>query len=293
LYANRDKTLDEASAPLMILVTGASGNVGSCVVRQLIEAGEPVRALTRHPQSARFPDRVEVIAGDLADPTSLAPAFVGVDRMFFFTPPQGGVAVVQAARAAGVERVVVLSSAATQKTDPRVNPIAARHDAVEKAVQKAGLGWTFLRPDTFASNALSWAASIRLNGVVRGAYRKSLRNPIHEADIAAVATAALLDTRHLGAAYLLTGPALISQEDQVKAIGAAAGKTIRFEELTREQALAEMLEKMPAPIAERLLDYAAKSVHTPPLITSDVERATGRPARPFAEWASDHAASFR
>jgi uncharacterized protein YbjT (DUF2867 family) len=276
----------------MILVTGATGNVGSRVVRELLSSGERVRVLSRDPVAARFPGGVEAIAGDLTRPATLAAAFAGIERMFFFTPPSGGPAIVEAARAAGIRRVVVLSSAATQKADPRTNPIAARHDAVEKAVQASGMSWTFLRPDTFATNALAWAGSIRRDGVVRGAYARSQRNPIHEGDIAAVAAIALTEHGHDGAAYMLTGPGSVTQADQVRAIGEAIGKEIRFEELTREQALAQMTVNTPKDVAERLLDYAAKSVTVPPAVTSVVEQVTGRPARTFRQWAEDHAVDF-
>ena len=276
----------------MILVSGASGNVGRCVVRQLMAADEPVRVLTRDPSTARFPVGVEVVGGDLTDPASLAGAFDGITHMFFFTPANGGVAAVQAAAAGGVHRVVVLSSAATQKADPRINPIAARHDAVEKAVQAAGLSWTFLRPDSFAANVLAWAPSIRSEGVVRAAYGRSLRNPIHEQDVAAVATVALLQSGHEGKAYMLTGPVALTQIDQVEAIGVAIGRAVRFEEWSRQQAFDDMTRRMPAEVAERLLDYAAKSVGHAPAVTSVVEDITGRPARAFSEWAQDHAADF-
>jgi hypothetical protein len=80
---------------------------------------------------------------------------------------------------------------------------------------------------------------------------------------------------------------------QVEAIAAAIGTAVRFEELSREQALSEMSQRMPTAIALKLLDYMAKSVHTPPLVTADVERVLGRAARPFAQWAHDHAEAFR
>lgn len=277
----------------MILVTGATGNVGRCVARRLAQAGERVRAVARDPSAAGFPAGVQACAGDLSAPGSLAHAFEGVDRLFLFTPASGAGLIARVAREAGVRRVVLLSSAATQKADPRINPIAARHAAAEAAVREAGLGWTFLRPDSFAANACAWADSIRSEGVVRAAYPDAQRNPIHEDDVAAVAVAALLDAAHENRAYPLTGPAVITQAGQVRAIAEAIGKPLRFEVLTREQALAARPAGTPVEVAERLLDYALKSVATAPAITDAVERVTGRPARPFAEWARDRAAAFR
>ncbi|RZS78850.1 NAD(P)H-binding protein [Pigmentiphaga kullae] len=276
----------------MILVTGATGNVGACVVRRLVQAGERVRALARDPSVAGFPAGVEICAGDLSAPEGLEQAFKGVDRLFLFTPASGTRSVARVAREAGVRRVVLLSSAATQKADPRINPIAARHAAAEAAVREASLRWTFLRPDSFAANACAWAGSIRREGVVRAAYPDAQRNPIHEDDVAAVAVAALLDAAHEGHAYALTGPAVITQAGQVQAIADAIGKPLRFEALTREQALAARPPGTPVEVAERLLDYALKSVATAPAVTDAVERVTGRPARSFAQWARDHAAAF-
>lgn len=259
----------------------------------LAQAGERVRALARNPSAADFPDGVEAFAGDLTMPDTLAAALAGVDRLFLFTPPSGAPAAARLAQEAGVRRVVLLSSAAVRKADPRVNPIAARHAAAERAVREANLCWTFLQPDSFAANALAWADSIRREGVVRAAYPDAQRNPIHEDDVAAVAVAALLEAGQEGESLLLTGPTVITQAGQVRAIAEAIGRPVRFEPLTRDQALAARPAGMPIEVAERLLDYALKSVATPPLITSTVERVTGRPARAFAEWARDHAAAFR
>ncbi len=276
----------------MILVTGASGNVGRCVVRLLLEAGRPVRALTRGILDTDFPADVEYVQGDLREPETLVAAFDGVERMFLFTPPSGPGAIARTARDHGVRHVVLLSSIVTQKADPRTNPIAARHSAAERAVIASGLSWTFLRPDTFASNALEWAGSIRSEGVVRAACGVSRRCPIHERDVAAVATLALLEGGHDGKSYWLTGPESLTIIDQVEAISRAIGKPILFEELTRDEALKLAMGKMPKGAAERLLDYAVKSVHAPPPTTDTVETLLGRYALPFDQWARDHVGSF-
>ena len=201
-------------------------------------------------------------------------------------------AMARTARDHGVRHAVLLSSIVTQKADPRTNPIAARHSAAEQAVIASGLSWTFLRPDTFASNALQWAGSIRSEGVVRAAYGLSRRCPIHERDVAAVATLALLEGGHDGESYWLTGPESVTIVDQVRAISRAMGKPILFEELTREKALQLEIGRMPKAAAERLLDYAAKSVHVPPATTDTVERLLGRHALPFDKWAREHVGSF-
>jgi uncharacterized protein YbjT (DUF2867 family) len=274
----------------MIVVTGATGNVGGSVLRQLLEAGEKVRALTRDPGGARLPAGVEVVGGDLADPSTLAGAFDDADRLFLFPVPATATLVTELAAAAGVRRVVVLSSSAV--TQPGDNMISVMHRTVEQAVRRSGLDPTFVRPGGFATNTLSWAPSVRAEGVVRAPYPGAAMNPIHEADIAAVATAALLEDGHVGAAYELTGPASITQAEQVRAIAAATGREVRFEELTPERAHAAMTQVMPAEIADLVLGYLARSVDTVAEVLPTVEQVTGRPARTYAEWAVDHTEDF-
>jgi uncharacterized protein YbjT (DUF2867 family) len=274
----------------MILVTGATGNVGGSVVRQLLDVGENIRALTRDPGAARLPAGVDVVGGDLADPSTLAGAFDGIDRMFLFPVPATAAAVTELAVRAGVRRVAVLSSSAV--TQPGDNMVSVMHRTVEDAVLRSGLDATFVRPGGFATNTLSWAPSVRAEGVVRAPYPGAAMNSIHEADIAAVATAALLDDKHAGAAYQLTGPASITQAEQVRAIAAATGREVRFEELTPERARAAMAQVMPAEIADLMLGYLAGSVDTVAEVLPTVEQVTGRPARTYAEWAADHAADF-
>jgi uncharacterized protein YbjT (DUF2867 family) len=191
-----------------------------------------------------------------------------------------------------VQRGVLLSSIATQKADPRVNPIAARHAAAEQALLASGLAWTLLRPDTFAANTLEWASSIRAEGVVRAPFGASRRCPIHERDIAAVAALALTRPGHERRAYWLTGPLLLSQIEQVQAIARATGRPLRFEELDRAAAMANMVRRMPPDVAERLLDYLEKSTASPPEVSTDVAQLLGRDALNFATWAQDHRADF-
>jgi uncharacterized protein YbjT (DUF2867 family) len=277
----------------MILVTGATGNVGGSVLRQLRDAGERVRVLSRNRTSLSLHPDAEVVTGDLSDLSTLSHAFDGVERMFLFPAPSIAADLGQLARDRGVCRAVVLSSAANQRPGARNSPIAAKHDAVESTVRSAGLAWTILRPDTFAANALAWAPSIRTESVVRAPCAQSQRNPIHEADIAAVAVAALLEDGHEGEIYLLTGQESLTQAEQVRAIGVAIGRTVRFEEQTREQARMDMIKRMPEKAADQLLDYLARCVGVPAHVSDTVERITGRGARTFAQWAHDHADEFR
>jgi uncharacterized protein YbjT (DUF2867 family) len=279
---------------MTILVIGASGNVGRAVLAQLLATGERVRAASRDPGAHHFPDGVEAVTADLERPDTLPAALAGVDKLFLYARPHGTAALLTAAKAAGVAKVVLLSSAAVAAADAAASdPIAAMHIGVERAIADSGLAWTFVRPTAFATNAATWwARSIRTEGVVRLAYPEAQAAPIHEADIAAVAVAALVRPDLDGATPNLTGPQSLTQRAQVDAIAEAIGRPLRIQALEPDEARAHFGRFMPAPFVEIMLHYWAGAVDHPTTVTPDVEQVLGRPALTFAQWARDHAADF-
>ncbi|GAA1028157.1 MULTISPECIES: NAD(P)H-binding protein [Amycolatopsis] len=276
-----------------ILVIGATGNVGRQVVVQLTERGVPVRALARRPEQAELPGGVEVVSGDLSDVDSLRTALRGVDSVFLMWPLISGKPAQEIADtiAESARRLVLLSSAAA-RTDSD-DAISRVHRAVEKAIERTSLEWTFLQPHGFATNTLGWAAQIREDGVVRGAYGSVSSTLIHEADMAAVAVAALTSDGHVGAKYDLTGAAALTQVEQVRVIGEVIGRETRWEEVSREVARELLLERIPAEYADAMLDaFARLADREPDRPTTTVEEVTGVPARTFAQWVADHAGEF-
>ncbi len=278
---------------MTILVTGAGGHVGRAVLDQLLAAGAAVRASSRDPRAAQLPAGVPVVAADLTRPDTLPAALDGVTRVFLYAQPEGVDGFVQAAQDAGVEQVVFLSSSSVVRPGAEADPIAQRHRTVEQALERSGLAWTFVRPGAFATNALSWARPIRAEGVVRLPYPRAQSAPIHEADIAAVAVAALTGDALRGEAPVLTGPESLTQERQVTLIGAAIGRDVRCVELTPDQAREGMARTMPPAFVDGLLRMWAGTDGVPATISDAVARITGRPGRDFALWARDHAADFR
>ena len=288
---------------MTILVTGATGKVGRLVVERLVAAGVRVRALTRSPGTARLPDGIEVVAGDLAAPSTLVSAFGGVQRMYLFPVPATAREVVAGAVAAGVRHIVVLSSGAvTTGFDTDF------HLPVEQAVEASGVAWTHVRPGEFMLNKLwLWGPSIRADRVVREPFPDMAWYPVHERDIADVAVAALLQSGHAGRVYDVNGPQLISHRDQVRAIAEAIGEDVRLEVVAPDRARQHYREQggFAAANADFLLgfeDYSGNDTaptaaeafdpaFTGPLPTA--EQVTGRPARTFAAWAHDHADDFR
>jgi len=276
----------------MIVVAGAAGRVGRALLDVLCRAGAPVRALCRRAPDRPLPAGVELTLADLADAASLRPALRGVEAVFLFTPVGGASPLAALAREAGAQRGVLLSSIVTQKAPAQGNAIAARHAAAEQALLDSGLPGTLLRPDTFAANALDWAAAIRAGGAVRLPYPLATRCPIHERDIAEIAALALLQPGHEGEAYWITGPQTLTQADQLQTLARAIGSPLRLEEQDPGEALAQWSARMPAAAAQRLLDYLQRSVDQPSPLSPQVARLLGRPALSFEDWARDHRADF-
>jgi len=277
---------------MTILVIGASGNVGRAVLAQLTAAGEAVRAASRNPGAHAFPPSVQTVTADLDQPGSLPAALVGIDKVFLYARHAGMDAFLTAAKTAGVRKLVLLSSAAVDASDHADDPIATMHGAVERTIASSGLEWAAIRPTAFATNALWWAHGIRAEDVVRVAYPEAQAAPIHEADIAAVAVAALTRADITGPTGELTGPQSLTQREQVAAIAAATGRPVRLEELTPEQAHEHLRRVMPPQIADLMMRYWIESIGKSARVTPEVERITGQPARSFAQWARDHAGDF-
>lgn len=271
---------------MTILVTGATGKVGGQVVQQLVEHGAQVRALVRDPATARLPDGVSVVRGDLTDVDSLRDALAGVDRVFLVWPffTADGLPPALDAIGAVTKRLVYLSSEGG----------APWAEAAEALIRTAEFDWTFLRPTGFAGNTLEFAEQVRSDGVVRAPYAKLARPYIHEYDMAAVAVHALLADGHAGKSYSLSGPALVTQEQAARTIGEVIGRRVEFAELTPEQG-EEQLRSAGWP--EELVSSAsgawAHMVAHPEAVTSTVEEVTGVPARTYRQWVIDNVDAFR
>ncbi|MFD7104599.1 SDR family oxidoreductase [Streptomyces celluloflavus] len=279
----------------MIVVTGATGNVGRPLTRALAEAGRQVTAVSRH--AAAVPDGVRHLAADLTEPASLEPALAGAKALFLLlsgdlhAPGADPADIIGAAAANGVRRVVLLSTQGVATRPSGATRVAMR--ALENVLRESGLEWAILRPGGFASNALWWAESVRTQRAVAAPFGDVGVPIIDPADIAEVAAACLLDDRHTGGVYELTGPEVITPRGQVAAIAAALGSPVRFHNLTRDEAKAAMSRSMPAELAEDTLTILGSPNPAELRISPDVERVLGRAPRPFADWAARNIAAFR
>lgn len=275
------------------LVTGARGHVGSAVLSGLLAAGETVRASSRNPEPGQLPDGVEVVRADLTEPASLPDALAGMRKVFLYAHPETAAEFATAAREAGVEHVVLLSSASTLFPGAESNPIALRHAAVEQALKDAGLDWTFVRPGYFATNALRWR-SIRTERVLRTAFPEATTSAVHERDIAAIAVRALLDDAHRRAAHPVLGAGPLTVREQVAAIAEALDEPVRLDEVDVDTHRADLLTQLPGFLVDRLIQAGGEVPWLPADGSVDaVPEVLGRPASTFVEWAHDHATDFR
>ena len=278
-----------------ILVTGATGTVGRQVVTKLLATDVRVRALTRDPASANLSEGAEVRRGDLTIPETLDACLDGIDVVFLVWTAQPDAVSTAVDRIAKYARRIVFLSSPHQTPHPlfqQPNPLAAMHAEIERLIRASGLDWTFLRPGMFAANARSWwAPQIRAGAVVRWPYADAPTAPVHEADIAAVAVNTLLESRHNGADYVLTGPQSLTQREQVEIIGDVIGRSLRFEEISPEAARREL--GFPEAAANMLLNAWAAAIGQPALVSSAVADITGNPARSFRDWVIDNVDEFK
>ncbi|MET8689156.1 NAD(P)H-binding protein [Streptomyces sp. NPDC004732] len=279
----------------MIVVTGATGNVGRPLTQALADAGEQVTAVSRH--AAAVPDGVRHVSADLADPAGLALALDGAKALFVLlsgdlhAPDARPTDIIDLAASCGVRRVVLLSSQGVV-TRP-LGPTRVAMRGVEDALRESGLDWAVLRPGGFASNAFAWVESIRTRGAAAAPFGDVGVPVVDPADIAEVAAACLLDARHDGGVYELTGPEVITPRQQVAAIAAALGSSVRFHELTRDEAKAGMIRAVPPELADDTLDIIAAPNPAELRISPDVERVLGRAPIPFSGWVERNIAAFR
>jgi uncharacterized protein YbjT (DUF2867 family) len=281
----------------MIVVTGATGNVGRELVGTLAAEGARVTATSRRIADGDVPQGVRAWPADLADAESLRAVLDGADALFLH---DGGLSahlldvphLMDVAKAGGVRRVVLLSSLGVV-TRPESVSHGGIGRAIDEAVRQSGLEWTILRPNGFHSNAYAWAESVRTQRTVAAPFGDVALPTVDPADIAAVAAVALREDGHAGQTYELTGPAPVTPRQQAAAVGASLGEPVRFVELGRDEARAHLLGFMPEPVADTTLDVLGSPTPAEQRVSPDIERVTGRAAGTFADWARRNAAAFR
>ena len=279
----------------VILVIGASGKVGGRAVRRLVEKGVAVRTFSRDPARIVALDLgVDAVAGDLDQADTIPPALQGVDTVLVVAAgwdiPGEETNVIEAAEAAGVEHVVLLSSLGVD-AGVASGPL---HAPGEARLRSSPLSWTILRPSVFMANALMWRDTIKAQGVFyepTGSGRHAMIDPV---DIGDVAAEVLTSTGHVGATYELTGPEAISAAECASALSEALGTEVRHVDIP-DEAFRDGMSKAgaPPPLVDSLARYYAMvKAGEFAMVTPTVPDLLGRPARTFGEWATENAKAF-
>ena len=275
---------------MTILITGGRGKIARAVQAGLSSRGREVRVASREP--AELPGAVAL---DPTDLSSWSIALKDVSQVFLYSDPSTATVFVEAAEAAGVQQVVLLSSLASQ-ADNR-NAAADPHSAAEREILSGSFATTLLQPGTFMTNAIFWSYQVRATGQIRLPYLEAEEAPIHEQDIADVAIKVLLDgpgSTHDGRAYPMTGPESMTRRHQIYLITELTGVPIEPVDLTPDQAREEMASSMRNPAQlESLMSYWASRVGSPHPIEPTVELVTGHAGRTFVTWLNDNPTAFK
>jgi uncharacterized protein YbjT (DUF2867 family) len=283
----------------MILVTGATGKVGSELVEQLVAGGHTVRALVRDPQkaSASLPTAVELSRGDLSDAESIEEALVGVDRMFLLAPVDPRMVEMEqhataAAKAAAVKHLVKLSAIGADPDSPRF--FLSVHGKSEQTIRDARVAFTFLRPNFFMQNLLTSAATIKQQGAIYQPAGDSAASFIDATDIAAVAAKVLTSDGHEGKAYTLTGPQSLTYTQVAEILSRVLGKPMKYVDVPRDGAKHGMMQSgLPEWLAEgicQLVDAAREGQME--AVSPDVRNLLGRGGRTIEEFLRDNRDAF-
>jgi uncharacterized protein YbjT (DUF2867 family) len=277
----------------MILVTGASGTVGSEVVKALVARKAPVRAGYRS-RPKNVPAGVESVALDYDRPETIAPALRGVETLFLLSntvAPE--VRVVDEARRAGVRRIVKLSVLGAPEG---LFEFARWHRPVEQHIEASGLAWTHLRPNGFMQNMINYKGeTIRSQSALYASVGDAAISHVDARDIGAAAAKVLAEDGHEGRAYDLTGGAALTYGQVADALSTALGRTIRYVPITPEQyRAAAVAAGTPERYADALVDLdRAYAQGVGSRVTADVKNLTGRDPISFDAFARDHAPSMR
>lgn len=279
------------------LVTGATGTVGSQVIRELLARNSQVRVLTR--DKSKAPAGVEVVVGDLADPMTLAPAFEGVDALFLLTAngiteTHEGMMAVLAARAAKVKRIVLMTIHYLDR-DPLIPHFASKMP-IEAAVKASGISWTILRPSNFFQND-SWFK----DGIIQyGVYPQPLGDKgvsrVDVRDIAEAAAIAITTPGHDGQVYNLVGPKPWTGAATAAAWSTALGKAVKYAGNDLEAWAKASLQWLPGwMVYDFKIMYQSFQDHGLLATPEDIARLTqllGHAPRGFEDYVKESAAAW-
>ncbi|CAM5397893.1 NAD(P)-dependent oxidoreductase [Streptomyces spiroverticillatus] len=276
-----------------VLVTGATGTIGTALIPALRARGVTVRAMIR--DAGRPVPGAENVVADLRDPASVRAALDGVDAAFLNSPSAPDAADLQIrfadlARAGGVRRLVLLSQYAARADSPV--RFLRWHAEVEAHMATLGLDHTVLRPNLYLQALLGLADTIA-QGFLAAPIGDAAVSAIDTRDIADAAAAVLTTPGHTGHTYTLTGPRAVTHTQIAEALSTATGRHITFHDTSAERFTAALTGVLPPwQLGGLVEDYAHYSEGEAAEVHTSIPDLTGHPARDLTDFTRDHAAAF-
>jgi uncharacterized protein YbjT (DUF2867 family) len=279
-------------------VTGATGTVGRDVTRLLSKRSAPVRAGVRDHAKAmkQFGNDVELATFDFENEETFAAALNGVTKVFLLPPLLPNQLklmnrFVDSAKRAGVRHIVKLSAIGID--DSAQYTVGQWHAANEQHIRESGLAFTFLRPNSFMQNFITYFAP--RNGAIHLPWGKGTASFVDTRDVARVAAEALIAEKHAGKIYTLTGPTALGIAEVARILSQAAGQEINYVDVPENAARDGMRQAgVPEWLIEVIMElHAINKQNRWSIVTSDIEKVTGAAATPFGQFARDRAENFR
>lgn len=283
----------------MILITGATGNNGKELIRQLTAAGQQARALVRNPAKAadlKGPN-VELAVGDFDQPATLDAALRGVEKAFLLTPVaehsgEWQRAFIEAAQRARLKHLVKFSGMGA--TSHAKVELLRMHGEADDLLRGSGMPFTILQPNSFHQNILSSAGTIKTKGVFHWPLKNARQSTVDIRDINAVAAKVFTTAGHEGKTYVITGPEALTFQQAAEKLSAVLGRTIQYVDVPLSAAEDRMRQSgMPewnVHALSELLGYFASGAAAE--VTETVPRLLGRPAISFEQFVKDHRGAF-
>ncbi len=283
----------------MILVTGATGKVGSAVVEELQSTGQPFKAMVRSKDKAVALNKsgVETVIADFTNPESCRQALSNIDKVFLLAPPARNMAeleknFIDACKTTGVKHIVNISAVGTSK-DSSLN-LGQWHYQTEEYLTQSGIPYTIIRPHSFMQNILANIGSVKAQSTIYSSLADAAVPLVDARDVGAVAVRVLTEDGHAGRIYTITGGAKVTQNDVAAVLGNTIGKGVKYIPVPDEAAHQAMTGMgLPDWLADDLVGMAAmhRAGHGTE-IDATGEKILGRPMRTINDFIQDHAFLF-
>jgi len=282
----------------VILITGATGNNGQELIRQLTAMGHRVRALVRKPaEAAKLGGNIEVAPGDFDLPETLESALQGVEKAFLLTPVaehfvQWQKDFIEAAQRAKIKHLVKFSGMGAHARS--ASELLKLHAEADEILRSSGVPFTILQPNSFHQNILSSANTIKAQGVFYWPLKNASQSTVDVRDISAVAAKVFTSSGHQGKTYVITGPEALTFQQAAEKLSSVLGRKIQYVDVPISAAADGMRNSgMPdwnVHAVSDLLAYVATGAAA--TVTDTVPRLLGRPATSFEQFVKDHRAAF-